>query len=208
MELKRKKFNISLLGDTMVGKSSLCLYETGEKFDRNMILTVGVDTFLCKKKFEQNELKFKLFDNPGRELFRSLLINWNILSDGYLLIFSIDNRNSFENINLYISLINNNTDIKKKVLFLVGNRIDLERKVSKAEAEEFAKKNNLKYFETSCKTGFGVHEVFNNIFNDIYELNKKYIAPNNLKKDFENNWNNKKENNSIQLTKEKIFSNL
>ena len=100
---------------------------------------------------------------------------------------------------IYIfSLINNNAYIKKKVLFLVGNRIDLERKVSKAEAEEFAKKNNLKYFETSCKTGFGVHEVFNNIFNDIYELNKKYIAPNNLKKDFENNWNNKKENNCIQ----------
>jgi len=47
-------------------------------------------------------------------------------------------------------------------MVLVGNNCDLanERKVSIEEAEEFAKKNNMKFFEASPKEGTNVMNYF------------------------------------------------
>ena len=59
-------------------------------------------------------------------------------------------------------------------MILVGNKIDInEREVTNEEGIKFAKERNMKYFETSAKTGFGIKEAFNQIFQDIYELNKR-----------------------------------
>ena len=60
-------------------------------------------------------------------------------------------------------------------------KIDIEkREITEDEAKEYAEKKKMKYFETSAKENKGVTEVFNEIFNDIYELNKNKI---NEKKD-------------------------
>ena len=53
---------------------------------------------------------------------------------------------------------------------MAGNKIDLEnREVSKEEAEKYANKNNLKYFETSAKLSKGIDEGFDYIINDSYK---------------------------------------
>ena len=51
--------------------------------------------------------------------------------------------------------IRDNIDLKSIVLLLIGTKSDLEeeRKISKEEAEEMAKNNNMAYFETSALTG-------------------------------------------------------
>jgi len=48
-------------------------------------------------------------------------------------------------------------------LVLVGNKIDLEneRQVSHEEGEEFAKKNNMLFFETSALSGKNIDLLFN-----------------------------------------------
>ena len=52
----------------------------------------------------------------------------------------------------------------KEIIYLVGNKIDIEeekeRKVKKEAAEEFAKTNNLKYYEASAKNGTNVEKIF------------------------------------------------
>ena len=51
-----------------------------------------------------------------------------------------------------------------EIIYLVGNKIDIEeekeRKVKKEAAEEFAKTNNLKYYEASAKNGTNVEKIF------------------------------------------------
>jgi len=70
--------------------------------------------------------------------------------------------------------IEGNVDRNEKVLILVGNKIDInQREVTNEEGMNFANERNMKYFETSAKTGFGIDEAFNQIFRDIYEFNKK-----------------------------------
>ena len=43
---------------------------------------------------------------------------------------------------------------------MVGNKIDMSRIVSKAEAENFAKSKKLDYLEASAKENEGVQEIF------------------------------------------------
>ena len=60
-----------------------------------------------------------------------------------------------------------------KLIYLVGNKIDVEdkeRKVDKEEALNFAKENNLRYFEISCKTGEGIQEFYNDLINEIVKI--------------------------------------
>ena len=64
----------------------------------------------------------------------------------------------------------------KPFLILVGNKIDLERKVTQQEGEELAQKYNVLYFETSAATGKGIEETFQALVENImrnYDERKK-----------------------------------
>ena len=64
------------------------------------------------------------------------------------------------------------------LIILVGNKNDLadKRQVTKEEAEAFARKNDLIFFETSAKTSSGVEETFVTAAKQIYTgiMNDKY----------------------------------
>jgi len=90
------------------------------------------------------------------------------------LVFSVDNEQSLEKISKWIENIEENVNRKEKVLILVGNKIDINiRQVTHEGGMNFANERNMKYFETSARTGFGVKNAFNQIFQDVYELDEK-----------------------------------
>ena len=56
-------------------------------------------------------------------------------------------------------------------LVLFGNKVDMDKdkwQITKEEAEQYAKKMNLTYFETSAKTKKGLNEGFSYIVNETY----------------------------------------
>lgn len=59
---------------------------------------------------------------------------------------------------------------KNVSICLIGNKSDLsgKRKVTKAEAEMFAKENNLKFMETSAKSAENVVKAFLTLSSEIY----------------------------------------
>ncbi len=92
------------------------------------------------------------------------------------MVFSVDNEQSLDKISKWIDNIEENVNRKEKVLILVGNKIDIDsniRQVTHEGGMNFAKERNMKYFETSAKTGYGIKEAFNQIFQDVYELDEK-----------------------------------
>ena len=174
MSIKRKKFNVSLLGESEVGKTRISNTYLGKDLDEYTLSTIGIESYMDTATFDGIEYKFKIYDTAGQERYRSISKSTIKITDGFLIVFSVANKKSFELINYWYESIQEVIDIKKKVLILIGNKIDLpDREVSNEEALEYAKAKNMKYFETSAKTGFGIKEAFKELYQDIYELFKK-----------------------------------
>ena len=193
--IQRTKFNVSILGESQVGKTSMISVKSGLQFNEKQIATVGIDNFIDKKVIDNQEYKFKFFDTAGQERYNSISAQTIKIADGFILVFSVTDRGSLEKISFWMKSIEENTNIKDKVIILVGNKIDMEREISHEEANNFAKENNLKYFETSAKTGYGIDETFNQLYQDIYELNKKDNPENEKNKNIQlENTNNDESN--------------
>ena len=174
MQIERKKFNISILGENTVGKTSMIQVYFGLPFNENEIPTIGVEHFADKANFDNKEYTFKIFDTAGQERYNSISSTTIRIADGYLLVFSVDQKSSLNKVDYWIKSIEENANLEKKVLILAGNKIDVkERQVSNEEAVNYAKNRNIKYFETSAKTGYQIKEVFKELYNDIYQLNQK-----------------------------------
>ena len=204
-KIQRTKFNVSLLGESQVGKTCMASVFTGQPFNIQVLSTIGLENFLAIEKFEGKEYKFKIFDTAGQEKYRSIALNTVNLSDGFLLVFAVNNRKSFEILEEWIKSIEDKCDIKKKVLILVGNKVDIEkREVKNEEAVAFAKSKNIDYFETSAKTGFGIKEIFHKVFESVYKKNKE----NEKLEKLENEQNNQIEKERPSVTLEKRNENI
>lgn len=87
--------------------------------------------------------------------------------EGFLLVFSLTDRNTFEEIsNFYNQIMRVKGETTSFVpSILVGNKSDLidERQVGKEEAINLAKQIGSAYIETSAKSGVNVTEAFYNL---------------------------------------------
>ena len=117
----------------------------------------------------------QIWDSAGQEKYRAISKQYYKKANGIILLYDVTSRESFQNIKQWIKDINNNITMKP-FLILVGNKIDLERKVTQQEGEELAQKYNVLYFETSAATGKGIEETFQALVENImrnYDERKK-----------------------------------
>ena len=124
--IKRKKFNLSILGEKSVGKTCLVESLLGNPFDETSLATMGIDTVTHKVKIDGKEYVFKIFDTAGQERYNSVAATTIKIADGFLLVYSVNNKESLEKINIWIQNIEDFVNRKEKVLMLVGNKIDIK----------------------------------------------------------------------------------
>ena len=107
--------------------------------------TIQIDTEVCKGK------EFKILDTAGEEDYQNLLDEWITSANGFILMFAINDRETFESLKSKVKRIKKN-EADKLPIVLVGNKYDLkdQRTVSEEEAKEFANSINAKYYETSA----------------------------------------------------------
>ena len=103
-----------------------------------------------------------ILDTYGHDEYQNMFEMWISSGEGFLLVFSINDRKSFEELNWRKERI-----IKAKhgvfvPMVLVGNKQDLEneRKVSYEEAKQLADSWGIEYIETSTKTNYNCKETF------------------------------------------------
>lgn len=103
------------------------------------------------KNGEQRE--FKILDTAGEEDYQNMLDQWISSASGFLLVFAINDLETFESIEVKVKRIKQN-NAERLPIVLVGNKCDLkdQRKVTFQQAEEYAKSIGAKYYETSALT--------------------------------------------------------
>ena len=154
---------IILVGDSSVGKTSLLLKYTEGGFEENYMSTIGVDFKLKSIVVNNYKVNLKIMDTCGQERFKSLNKNFYSSADGIMFVFDVTQKLSFKSIDSWLKVPTDFTSNFKKIL--IGNKIDLEniREVKKEMIENYAKKEDMQYFETSAKTGENVEESFNKL---------------------------------------------
>ena len=165
-------FKILLLGDTEVGKSSFLMRYSDNVFVENYIATIGLDYKLKNIKLDSGKtIKVQLWDTAGQEKYRTIAKNYFKGSHGILLLYDVTKVNSFENVREWIRDIKEEVS-EKAILFLIGNKIDMEdkRKVSKEKGVELAEEYKIPFFEASAKSGENVDEVFKALYKKISEV--------------------------------------
>ena len=153
-------FKIMLIGDASVGKSSI-LYKMLNKEQKEKP-TIGFDLLNLNIKVDEKICKIEIWDTCGQENYRSLMTKFYQNASLMILVYSINNRVSFEELNYWKAQINNfcKKDTKK---ILVGNKNDLEneRVVQFSEGKEYCENNNFQYFvETSIQDLESIQKIF------------------------------------------------
>jgi len=169
-------FKMIVIGDAYVGKSCLTSKGTKDAFDSSYSATVGFEFLHCNIKINDVICKLQIWDTCGQEVYRSLITNFYRNSSLAILVYSIDNWESFENVDLWLKELKTFSSPDAKV-FLIGNKADLDynRKVETSLGEKFKEEHNLNYFtETSAKTGFNAKKVFAESAKILYLDHLKY----------------------------------
>ena len=161
-----------LIGDTKIGKRDIPNRLMKNSFNNENYTTIAVEFCVFTKVLSNTILKCRLWDTAGHIKFRSIINAYLKSSSVIILCFDITQKSTF------ISLEEHMKTIKKLVktnhfIILLGTKGDLnnERQVSLEEINEYAKKNNLSYFECSSKTGNNIHEAFLFILRNILNTN-------------------------------------
>ena len=171
---KYEEMKIILLGNSSVGKTSFIVKYIDNKFSFDYTATLGIDYKLKKLKSKKGkEIRLRIFDTAGQERFKSVSVSFIKKADGIVLIYDISNKISFEEIGGWIESIKENGKINIPVI-LVGNKCDLSddiRQISQKEGQEKADEFQIPFYETSCKDGININEVFDKLVQNIQNSN-------------------------------------
>ena len=191
-------FKVVIAGSAETGKTSLLFQLTNKNF-KDQKPTIGMEFKSYSLTSNGEDKKIQIWDTSGQERFRNATKAYFRNALGAVLVFSLIDRQSFTDLTTWIkdfhSLCTENAYI-----VLVGCKSDLEsdRLVTRSEAQHFADKYKIKYFEASSKTGFNVESVFQDLIDGICDGIKK----GNIVTNKENIQETVKEENKYETVKE------
>ena len=166
------------LGSSTVGKTTFVKKLIRFDMRESSLTSIGIDVEKTVAQLGDNYFRVELWDTAGQERLRSIPKKYYSKGDGFLLLFDVTNRKSFNDVEGWIKEIretrgsndDNKTKTSNEVLFLIGNKIDETEKriVKKEEAQKLADKFGVSYYETSCIDGINVYEIINKLIFEAF----------------------------------------
>jgi len=136
------------------------------------MLTMMLTTMLMVQKqahIDGQSCLLEILDTAGQEEFTALRDQWIRECEGFVIIYSITAKTSFEQVSVFKEQVMRVKDSDKLPIMLVGNKCDLEdkREVETHEGEALAKSIGCQFKEASAKTRINVEEAFYDLVREI-----------------------------------------
>jgi len=173
-----RQYKLVVVGGGGVGKSALTIRFIQGHFVDDYDPTIE-DSYRKQSVIDGEVALLDILDTAGQEEYFAMREQYMRTGEGFLLIYSITSRNSFEEINTFYQQILRVKDQDHVPVIIVANKCDLEyeRQVGINEGRDLAKHFGCRFIETSAKVGFNVDEAFTNLVRDIRRYNRQTGRP-------------------------------
>jgi len=168
-----------VLGSGSVGKTAISIQFVRNQFIRDYNPTIE-ESYRKQVTIDGVTCMLDILDTAGQEEFGALRPQYVRQGQGFLLVYSVTDRPSFEEMQSFYNEVYRIKDDErpknhKIPIVIVGNKADLEssREVSSEEGQDLSKKLGCNFIETSAKTRQGVEEAYFNLVRKVREVSPK-----------------------------------
>ncbi|XP_058635564.1 uncharacterized protein rab44 [Onychostoma macrolepis] len=157
-DTKVVQFNVVMVGNSCVGKTSFIRRFHEGQFTEDYRSTIGVDTCVQTLALPDSTVKLQIWDTAGQERFHSITTQVFHKADGLLLMYEITCSKSFISVRDWISQARERAP-DDVIMMLLGNKNDsVKREVQIQEGADLAREYNIHFMECSAATGANVSE--------------------------------------------------
>lgn len=145
-------YKLVVVGDGGVGKSALTIQFFQKMFVEDYDPTIE-DSYIQHTEIDGKWCILDVLDTAGQEEFSAMREQYMRKGDGFLLVYSVTDVHSWENIRNFHTQILRVKDRDTYPMVLVANKVDLvhQRRISDEHGRDLATQLRLPYIETSAK---------------------------------------------------------
>ena len=157
-----------LVGEGGVGKTSLTIRYSEDRFDDNMKMTIGVNFASKKVQIDNQEATLMLWDMGGQPRFREVVGDYFRGARAAIAVYDATRYFSLERLRDWIGRVKEIAPGCK--FFFVANKVDERNNgngVSYEDGVAFAQQYDAPLMEVSAKTGQGVTEMFEAVTREL-----------------------------------------
>ncbi|KAH3743329.1 Rab family GTPase [Pelomyxa schiedti] len=157
------KFNIILLGEVNVGKTSILERFALDQY--NAVHQIAEQQFI--KDYPEYNASVALLDTAGQERFHTITSTYYKDAHSAIIVYDVNNPDTLEAIP---AIIRELECFRQGIpMVLVGNKSDLENDCDATKVTDYEAKYSLKHMFCSCRKGEGVKEIFDFIVKETHD---------------------------------------
>jgi small GTP-binding protein len=162
-----KKIEIVILGAGSVGKSAISIQHINNHFVDSYEPTIE-DDFSKDVTLNNQNYHITIHDTAGNDSFTQIVQQHIQNSQAFILVYALNDRLSFEQIDEFYKLIKRNKENQKYSILLLGNKCDLESqiKIPIQTGEDKANQMGAKFFQCSALSNKNIREAFEIVLQD------------------------------------------
>ena len=167
----RDSFNIVLMGDSSVGKTSILERYCNNFFKTEKYSRKTIEIYKKFVTFSDYSYQLKFWDPPNfMDNCNESEINMFRNCDGIIYVCSYDNMDSLTHINTWYQFLTQYIDLSTKEMILFINKKDLtNKKITEKQIDKKSKDLQLEYHEISAKNGENIGKGMKSIINKLIE---------------------------------------
>ncbi|MHA1402905.1 MAG: Rab family GTPase [Candidatus Helarchaeota archaeon] len=170
--VREKRCKIIVVGDPAVGKTSLIRQYADKKFADEYISTIGfeISKVIHVDPRDNETYSLLIWDLAGQPQFGQIRPRFYQGASAVIFMFDLTSQPSLYNIKDWYQEMASNIDGPTPACILVGNKLDLPRKIINPICRNKARELKMDYLEVSAKTGYNVRKVFDILMQRIKEI--------------------------------------